>query len=127
MAVFDIEQVNVYDVHPAAAEQYKQDMQEIVKGPIKVVDSPQEAAVGDAVICVTQSKDKFVKDSWIAPGTIVFPMGSYQECEDDFIRNADKIIVDHIDQREVIGCRRQRSQPDSQRRTDDEGAPKPGR
>ena len=25
-------------------------------------------------------------------------MGSYQECEDDFIRNADKIIVDHIDQ-----------------------------
>ena len=96
--LFDIEQVNVYDVHSAAAEQYKQDMQKIVKGTITVVNSPQEAAVGDAVICVTQSKDKFVKDSWIAPGTIVFPMGSYQECEDDYIRNADKIIVDHIDQ-----------------------------
>jgi len=96
--LFNIEAVNVYDIHPAAAEQYKQDMQEIVKGPINVVDTPQKAAVGDAVICVTQSKDKFVKDNWIAPGTIVFPMGSYQECEDDFILNADKIIVDHIDQ-----------------------------
>jgi ornithine cyclodeaminase/alanine dehydrogenase len=96
--LFDIEAVNVYDIQPAAAEHYKQDMQEIVKGPINVVDTPQEAAVGDAIICVTQSKDKFVKDSWVAPGTIVFPMGSYQECEDDFILNADKIIVDHIDQ-----------------------------
>jgi ornithine cyclodeaminase/alanine dehydrogenase len=25
-------------------------------------------------------------------------MGSYQECENEFILNADKIIVDHIDQ-----------------------------
>jgi len=73
-------------------------MQEIVKGSITIVGHPQEAAVGDAIISVTQSKDKFIKDSWIAPGTIVFPMGSYQECEDDLILNADKIIVDHIDQ-----------------------------
>lgn len=96
--LLDIEEVTVFDIQTAAADQYKQNMQKIVKGPITVVDNPEEAAVGDAVICVTQSKDKFVKDSWIGPGTIVFPMGSYQECEDDFIRNADKIIVDHIDQ-----------------------------
>lgn len=96
--LFDIEEVKVYDIYPAAAEQYKKDMQAIVKGPITVVDTPEKAAFGDAVICVTQSKDKFVKDAWIEPGTIVFPMGSYQECEDDFILKADKIIVDHIDQ-----------------------------
>jgi len=96
--LFDIEEVNVYDIHTPAAEQYKQDMQEIVKGSITIVGHPQEAAGGDAIISVTQSKDKFIQDSWIAPGTIVFPMGSYQECEDDLILNADKIIVDHIDQ-----------------------------
>ena len=47
---------------------------------------------------MTQSQAKFVKDTWVKPGTILFPMGSYQECEDEFILNADKIIVDHIEQ-----------------------------
>lgn len=96
--LFDIEEVRVYDVDPAAANTYKADMQKIVKGPISVVNAPEKAAVGDAVICVTQSKDKFVRDRWVAPGTIVFPMGSYQECEDELILNADKIIVDHVEQ-----------------------------
>jgi len=50
------------------------------------------------VICVTQSKDKFVKKVWLAPGTTLFPMGSYQECEDAVLLGADRIIVDHIGQ-----------------------------
>lgn len=96
--VFDIEEVRVFDINAAAAEKYKKSMQGIVKGTITIVNTPEEVAVGDAVICVTQSKEKFVPDRWIAPGTIVFPMGSYQECEDELIINADRIIVDHIEQ-----------------------------
>ncbi len=46
----------------------------IVKGAITIVDTPEKAACGDAVICVTQSKDKFIRDHWIQPGTVVFPM-----------------------------------------------------
>lgn len=96
--VFEIKEVRVYDISPEAAKKYKEDMQDIVKGPITIVNNPEEAAAGDVVISVTQSKDKFIKDHWIQPGTIVFAMGSYQECEDQYILNADKIIVDHVEQ-----------------------------
>lgn len=95
---FDIEEVRVYDVSKEAAEKYKEDMKEFVKGEIIVCDTPQEAALGDVIICVTQSKDKFLLDKWVKPGTIVFPMGSYQECDDDMLLNANKIIVDHVGQ-----------------------------
>ncbi|MEA4848081.1 MAG: ornithine cyclodeaminase family protein [Clostridiaceae bacterium] len=96
--VFEIEELRVYDINKGAASKFKEDMKDFVKGEIVIADSPEEAAVGDAVVCVTQSKDKFVKDQWIKPGMVLFPMGSYQECEDGFILNADKIIVDHIGQ-----------------------------
>ncbi len=95
---FEIEVLTVYDVRREAAEQFAKEMQPVVKGRIVVADAPEKAAVGDAVICVTQSKDKFVKKSWLKPGTVLFPMGSYQECEDAVLLGADRIIVDHIGQ-----------------------------
>jgi len=52
----------------------------------------------DAIITVTQSKEKFLKNDWVTPGTVVFCMGSYQECEDAFILTADRIVVDHVGQ-----------------------------
>lgn len=96
--LFDIEEVRVYDINRATCLKYKEDMKDIVKGDIIIVDTPEEAACGEAVICVTQSKEQFVKNEWIRPGTIFFPMGSYQECEDSLIINVDKIIVDHVGQ-----------------------------
>ena len=96
--VFEIEEVRVYDVYKEAALKYAEDMKNIVKGKVIVCDDPKDACLGDAVVCVTQSKEQFVKDEWIQKGTVLFPMGSYQECEDKYILNADKIIVDHIGQ-----------------------------
>ena len=96
--LFDIEVLKIYDIKREASEKFAENMKDTVAGDIIIVDSPEEAAEGDAVICVTQSKDKFVKNSWVKPGTILFAMGSYQECDDDFILTADKIIVDHIGQ-----------------------------
>ncbi len=96
--LFDIEELKVYDIKREASEKFAENMKDTVAGDIIIVDSPQEAAEGDAVICVTQSKDKFVKNSWVKPGSTLFAMGSYQECDDDFILSADKIIVDHIGQ-----------------------------
>lgn len=96
--VFDIEELRVFDINREASLRFADDMKDTVKGDIIIADTPEDAAKGDAVVCVTQSKDKFVKDEWIKPGMALFPMGSYQECEDAFILNADKIIVDHIGQ-----------------------------
>jgi alanine dehydrogenase len=97
--VFDIELLTVFDIRREAAERFAAEMRPVVKGRIVIADSPAQAAnAGDAVICVTQSKDKFVKQAWLKPGAVLFPMGSYQECEDEVILRADKIIVDHVGQ-----------------------------
>jgi alanine dehydrogenase len=96
--VFAIERLIVYDINREAAEQFKADMGKAVHGEIVLARTAEEAAKGDAVISVTQAKEKFIKDSWIEPGTILFPMGSYQECEDQFILGADRIVVDHVEQ-----------------------------
>jgi ornithine cyclodeaminase/alanine dehydrogenase len=96
--VFDIVSLNVYDIRRAAAEAFAREMQPVVKGKITVVDSPEQAADADAVICVTQSKDKFFKEAWFTPGMVLFPMGSYQECDDACILKTDKIVVDHVGQ-----------------------------
>ncbi|MCG8483354.1 MAG: ornithine cyclodeaminase family protein [Clostridia bacterium] len=96
--VFDIEELRVYDIYKESGLKFKKDMKEVVNGEIIVVDEPKNAANTDAIISVTQSKDKFIKNEWVEPGTIYFPLGSYQECDDELILKADKIIVDHIGQ-----------------------------
>ena len=96
--LFHIESLKVYDIRREAAEAFAREMRPVVKGTLTVVDSPEQVADAEAIICVTQSKDKFVKESWLKPGMILFPMGSYQECEDACILKADKIVVDHIGQ-----------------------------
>jgi ornithine cyclodeaminase/alanine dehydrogenase len=94
--LFNIEELRVYDINREASDKFAGDMKDWVTGDIVIVKAPEEAANGDAVISVTWSKDKFIRNSWIKPGTVLFPMGSYQECEDAFILSADKIIVDHV-------------------------------
>lgn len=97
--VFEIEELIVYDIYREAAEKFKESMSEYVTGDIRIASEPEEATHDvDAIICVTQSKESFLKDEWVKPGTVVFPMGSYQEVENKFILNADHIIVDHVEQ-----------------------------
>jgi alanine dehydrogenase len=93
-----IKELRVFDIDPRAAEKFAQDVAGTVAGRIVIVDRPEDAADADAVIAFTPAKDKFIRNSWIRPGTIVFPLGSYQECEDEFILGADTIVVDHVGQ-----------------------------
>lgn len=61
-------------------------MKDVVKGEIIVCDAPEQVPEDvDAIITVTQAKDSFLKAEWIRPGTVVFPMGSYKEIEDEVI------------------------------------------
>lgn len=97
--VFAIEDLLVYDLNQEAAERFAAEMAGYVQGSISVADRPEDAARNrDALICVTQSKAKFLQNDWVEPGTVVFPMGSYQECDDACILTADKIVVDHVGQ-----------------------------
>ena len=96
--LFNITEVKVYDVNAAASERYAKDMKDTVKGKITIAKTPEEAADADVCVCVTQSKDEFFKYDWFKPGMFLFPMGSYQECTNECILKADRIVVDHIGQ-----------------------------
>lgn len=96
---FDIEHLSVFDIYPQAAQNFAKEIAPYVGGKITLAASPQQVAESsDTLICVTQSKEKFLKANWIQKGTVVFPMGSYQEIEDEVILQADAIVVDHIEQ-----------------------------
>lgn len=97
--VFDVKKVFVYDISPEAAKKYKEEMSSKVKAEIITAEKPEDVTVGtDIIISVTHGRDKFIKNSWIKPGQILFPMGSFTECEDELLLSADKIFVDSIGQ-----------------------------
>lgn len=80
------------------AAKLKEDMKDLVQGEIIVVDHPEKAAKADAVITVTPATQAFLKGEWLEKGTVYFAMGSYQECDDEAILGADKLICDHVGQ-----------------------------
>lgn len=71
--LFDIEELRIYDVSRAALERFREDMQSAIPGRIILCDDPKDAAQGDAVICVTQSKDGFLKEEWLSPRRLCSP------------------------------------------------------
>jgi len=95
--IFIIEELRVYDINREVVQSFAKDIVSLVKGQIVIASVPEEAADGDAVISVTRSRTKFLKKDWINAGTVVITMGSYQECDDDLILTADKIVVDHLE------------------------------
>lgn len=97
--IFDIEVLKIYDIKRETSEKFVKDVGGWVNGKIFIADSPEEVANdSNVVISITTSKDRFIKDSWIKPGTILMAMGSNEEISEEFILKADKIVVDHIGQ-----------------------------
>ena len=73
--VFAIQTLTVYDIRREAAERFADEIRPVVKGKIVIARSPEEVMDSDATICVTQSKEKFVRESWWKPGTASSPWG----------------------------------------------------
>ena len=98
--LFDIERLVVWNHRRSTAEQFKADMEPFVKGEIIIADPdhPEEATDNEALFTFTPAQEPFITKEMVKPGTIVFPMGSFEEVSEDVILSADKIIVDHVDQ-----------------------------
>lgn len=98
--LFNIKQLRVYDISEDAAVSFKEDLQDLVDGPVVICRTPEAVASADLDILVsfTHGSNKFITDEMVYPGQIVFPMGSFTEAADELLLDADKIIVDHIEQ-----------------------------
>lgn len=95
--LFEISELIIWNHRRVTAEEFAEDVKGLVTGTIRVVDHPKDATQVDAIITVTPAQEPIIQSKWIQPGTIIFPMGSFQEIEDDLILKADNIFVDHID------------------------------
>ncbi len=93
-----IDRLIVWNHRRETAEKFKEDMTAFVDGDIIVTEDGQEAAQAEVLITLTPAQEPIIKTEWVNPGTVVMPMGSFQEIEDSLILNADKIVVDHIGQ-----------------------------
>jgi len=93
--VFDLDEVRVVDVIPAAAERFAEEMGEATGLSIIRPASP-EAAVRDAdlVVTVTTGSAVNVELPWLKPGAFVARMGSYQEVALNLLLEADKLVID---------------------------------
>lgn len=93
--VFQLEEVRVVDVIPAAAERFVAEMSEQIGVPMIIPSSP-EAAVRDAdiIITVTTGSAVNVEVPWVKPGAFIARLGSYQEVSLELLLEANKLVVD---------------------------------
>ena len=96
--LFELEDLYVYDISQDHANRFKDDMTPFVQGNIHIVKTAEEACHADAIFTLTPAQEPIIKADWVQAGTLVFPMGSYREVEDELILNADAIVVDHVSQ-----------------------------
>jgi alanine dehydrogenase len=93
--VFDLDEVRVVDVIPAAAERFAEEMGKET-GLSMVIPTSSKAAVRDAdlVVTVTTGSAVNVELPWLKPGAFVARMGSYQEVALNLLLEADKLVID---------------------------------
>lgn len=95
--LFDVTELRVWNHRRSTAEKFAEEMRSYVSGEIIICDPDEgeKAAQAEILITVTNAQEPILLREWIKPGTVVFPMGSFQEIDDGLILSADKIVVDH--------------------------------
>ncbi|UUX34121.1 ornithine cyclodeaminase family protein [Fundicoccus culcitae] len=93
---FVIDRLVIWNHRRSTAEKYAEDVRSLVDGEVIVVDNPEDATKNDVVITVTGAHEPIITKEMIEPGTIVMPMGSFQEISDELILAADYLYVDHV-------------------------------
>lgn len=94
----DIDKLIIWNHRKVTADKFKSDMEDYVTGEIIVTEDPQEACQAEVLITLTPAQEPLFQAEWVKAGTVIFPMGSFQEIPDDIILKADRIIVDHVHQ-----------------------------
>ena len=93
-----LREVRISDISEAARERF------IARFPdadftMVSCESIEEACKGsDVIMTITTADAPLVKDVWVKEGALVITMGSYTETDEDIVRNADRLITDHIGQ-----------------------------
>lgn len=97
-ALMDVNEFRIYDEVLEAARELAAEQAPVTDAEIAVADSPEEVAGSDALITVTDSKTPVLEESSLTGSEFIVALGSYRELPDATILDADRIVVDHVDQ-----------------------------
>ena len=106
--LFDIREVNVWDIDNGIAMKYKDQMQKELSIDVRVVDSPDKVTPeADILVTVTPSRKALVSVDSIREGMHINAIGAdgpgKQELDPKIMTRASKIVVDSLDQCRKIG------------------------
>ena len=91
-------EIRIFDISKERAQAFSNEMEEMIKKPIRVMDSARETVAGaDVFITATATKEPIIEADWIEPGVLYSHVGSH-ECTFDAILKMDRRIVDDWEQ-----------------------------
>ena len=96
--LFDIDEFYVYDINRAAADEFAAKLADRIDAELTVCADPAAAARSDVVLTVTDSQSPVLDAEWPSDAGLIVALGSYRELPDDVILDADRLVVDHVDQ-----------------------------
>ncbi|PSP85434.1 ornithine cyclodeaminase [Halobacteriales archaeon QS_1_68_17] len=96
--LLDVEVFDVFDVDSTRARDLVSRLEPELDASISAATSRTEALGGDVIITVTDSKTPVLEDSETDGSEFIIALGSYRELPDRTILDADRIVVDHVEQ-----------------------------
>lgn len=98
-SVLPLREIRLYDIREEAMALYAQEMGQELDLDIKVESKLEDAVRGaDIVVTCTTAHSPFLQAEWLAPGSLVSALGSFEEIHDNVVLQADKIVVDNLPQ-----------------------------
>lgn len=94
----DLDLIKVYDTREEALARYIADVEPEIETDLRTVTEPKAGADSDVIVTVTTATEPFIEREWLKDGAVIAALGTNQEVGDDVIRDADKIVVDHVEQ-----------------------------
>lgn len=96
--LYDFDRVEVKDNRKEAAQRFVKEMSDELS--INIVNSVDEKKIfsSDIIVSATTSKNPVIYGAKLAKGSLVEPLGSYQEIDFETVTRASKVFVDNLDQ-----------------------------
>ncbi|MGY5874148.1 MAG: ornithine cyclodeaminase family protein [Candidatus Thorarchaeota archaeon] len=106
--LFSLEEVRVWDKYENMAKKYAEEMPEVLGFKVRQENNIADVVSGaDIVVTVTPSREALVMAEWIEKGVHINAIGAdgpgKQELDPLIVKQADKVVVDSLDQCRRIG------------------------
>jgi ornithine cyclodeaminase len=95
--VLELEEIRVTSARPESREAFGERLREVLRTPVRVVASVEEAVRGaDVVVEATRlaAPEPILRTEWIAPAALVIPYGTMSAVELSLTAVMDKVYVD---------------------------------